>query len=398
MLNIAIVGHVDHGKSTLIGRILYDTNSLPEGKIEEIEKVSKELGRKLEFAYIVDALEEERKNKMTIDTTQIFFRHNEKEYAIIDAPGHKEFIKNMVTGVSHADAAVLIVDVEECVKDQTKRHAYLVKLLGIPELIVVINKMDRINYNGESFEKVKNEVVRFLNEISLKSRHVIPISAYNGDNVVKKSEKMKWYDGPTLLQVIENLEKTKEKFPHLRLPIQDSYEKNGKTIYIGNILSGELKKGDEVIAQPENITVKIEKILIGDKEVEAANNPLAVGIITNSRLNRGDVLVKGKQPIITKELEVLVFCLIENIEEGTEYKLRCVTQEVDAKVEKIIEKIDIESLEKETDVKQLKETEIGKIKLSLEKPIGMEKFNELKEMGRFVLLKDGKIIAGGILP
>lgn len=395
MFNVAFVGHVDHGKSTLIGRLLYDTNSLPEGKLEEIERVCKELGSKLEFAYICDALEEERKNQMTIETSQTFFKSKKREYAIIDAPGHKEFLKNMVTGVSQADAAILIVDVKEGIMEQTKRHAYLLKLLGISNIIVVVNKMDLVDYKKEYFEKVKQGILNYLEEIGIFPRNLIPISAYEGDNVVKKSKRMNWYRGLTFIEALDSLEKKEELFD-LRLPIQDVYLENGKPIYVGNILSGEIRKGEIVKCYPGGEEIKIKKILDGEREIELAKAPKAVGLLASKELRRGFVLTKNSEPIVTKEISALVFCLIENIEEKRKYTLRCSTQEVECKIEKILEKIDVETLEKER-ARRLKEAEIGKLEISLKKPIVVERFKNLKELGRFVLLKNGKIIGGGII-
>ena len=394
MFNIAFVGHIDHGKSTLIGRLLYDTNSLPEGKLEEIKRTCEELGKKLEFAYICDALEEERKNQMTIETAQTFFK-SKREYAIIDAPGHKEFIKNMATGVSQADAAILIVDVKEGVKEQTKRHAYLLKLLGISDVVIVVNKMDLVNYKKENFEKVKEEILAYLEKIGISPSYIIPISAYEGDNVVKKSEKMSWYKGLTFIEALDSLEKKRGIFD-LRLPIQDVYLENGKTIYVGNVLSGEIKKGEIVKCYPNKEEIKIEKILDGENEVECVSAPKAVGLITDKKLERGFILAKNSEPIITKEISPLVFCLVESIEKGMEYFLRCSTQEIKCKIEEVLEKIDVETLERKK-AKELKETEIGRLRIRLEKPIVVEKFNKLKELGRFVILKEGKIIGGGII-
>ena len=396
MINIAMVGHVDHGKSTLIGRLLYDTNSLPKGKIEEIERTCKELGRKLEFAYVCDALEEERKNQMTIETSQTFFSTKKREYAIIDAPGHKEFLKNMVTGASQADAAILIVDAKEGVREQTKRHAYILKLLGIPQVIVVINKMDLIDYRKEGFQKLKENVTSFLEKTGIKPLHIIPISAYNGDNVVNKSERMKWYNGPTVVEALDMLKEEKHFFD-FRFAVQDEYFVEGREIYVGNILSGFVKKGEIVKYYPGGKNVKIEKILSFKEELETAEAPRAIGLLTDKELKRGVILAKNSSPIVTRKLSPLVFCLIENLKEGEEYTLRCATQEANFKIDKILEKIDVETLEKITNVKELRETEIGKLEISLEKPVAVEKFNTLKELGRFVILQEGRIIAGGIV-
>ena len=189
-LRFVIVGHVDHGKSTLIGRLLYDTDSLPPDKIEEIKKVSVGSGKQTEFAYLLDHLEEERKQGITIDTTQIFFKSSKRHYVIIDAPGHVEFVKNMITGASQAEAAVLIIDVSEGVKEQTRRHSYMLSLLGMNNAVVVLNKMDLAGFSQERFEAVKKEAAGWLSSINITAELFIPISAINGDNVAKRSEKM----------------------------------------------------------------------------------------------------------------------------------------------------------------------------------------------------------------
>ncbi|MBW3019064.1 GTP-binding protein, partial [Candidatus Woesearchaeota archaeon] len=197
-LKFVIVGHVDHGKSTLIGRLLYDTNSLPEGKMEEIKKMSEEKGKEAEFAFVLDALEEEMEQGITIDTTQIWFKTPKRQYVIIDAPGHKEFLKNMITGASQGEAAILIVDAEEGVKENTKRHAYILSMLGIKQVVVVMNKMDLVGYKEERYNEVKTELEKFLGQLGVKPLYYIPLSAKQGDNVAKKSENMPWYTGMTV--------------------------------------------------------------------------------------------------------------------------------------------------------------------------------------------------------
>src|SRR3989344_6036232 len=213
-MKIVLVGHVDHGKSTLIGRLLYDTESLPEGKIEEIKAVCESLGKKFEVGYILDSLEEERDQNVTIDTTQIFFKTNKRNYTIIDAPGHVEFIKNMITGASQAEAATLIVDAEEGVQEPTRRHAYILNMLGLKQIIVVINKMDLIKYEEKEFNNVKDKLTEFLSNINVKPSIIIPISAKEGDNITKKSENMQWYKEKT---VLESLDTFKNKI-YRRIP------------------------------------------------------------------------------------------------------------------------------------------------------------------------------------
>lgn len=234
-MNIVIVGHTDHGKSTIIGRLLYDSGSIPEQKLDEISKTCELLGRNLEFAYITDALEEERVGQLTIDTTQTFFRGKNRDYAIIDVPGHKEFLKNMVTGASLADAAILIMDGKEGIKEQTKRHAYVLTLLGIRQLIVAINKMDTIDYDELEFRGQEAQLLRYLDLIGLRPTAIVPISAYGGDNVVWRSNRMSWYGGQTILESLNSL-KEESMMYDFRMPIQDEYKVEGKDVYVGNIL------------------------------------------------------------------------------------------------------------------------------------------------------------------
>jgi sulfate adenylyltransferase large subunit len=395
MFNIVIVGHVDHGKSTLIGRIVYDTGSLPKEKLEEIKRTCEALGKKLEFAYIVDALEEERKQEMTIDTTQTFFKTPRRSYCIIDAPGHKEFLKNMITGASQADAAILTVDVSEGVKEQTKRHAYLLKLLGIPQIIVAINKMDLVNYNENKFEEVKKDVINYLNKIGIEPSYIIPISAYKGDNVANKSKNTKWYKGLTVLEALDSLEIIFRDY-NFRLPVQDVYEIKGEKIYVGNILAGSVRKNDIIKIFPEEKEVKVNKIITFEGELEEAKKPKAVGIVIDGEAKRGEVFCKGKNPLVVREIVANVFCITNTLEVGENYVFRCTTQEIPCELNKIEEIIDTTTLKKSKD-NVLKESEIGKIKLNFSKPVVVERFKNLPELGRFVLEEDGRIIAGGII-
>lgn len=394
-MNIVIVGHVDHGKSTLIGRLLYDTDSLPEQKIEEIKETCKNLGRKLEFAYILDALEEERKNEMTIDTTQTFFKSRKRDYIIIDAPGHKEFLKNMITGASQADASVLIIDAKEGIKEQTKRHAYLLKLLGIEQVIIAISKMDLVGYNKKIFEKIRDEMLDYLSNIEIKPNFVIPVSAYEGDNVVNNSENMKWYKGLTVLKALDSF-KIAFKDYDFRFPIQDVYNIEDEKVCVGNIISGEIKKDEKIKIFPEGKEAKIKKIIVLEKELKKAGKPKAIGIVLDDKVERGEIICKGKKPILTKEIETNIFCMIEKLEIGERYTFRCATQEISCKIDDIKEVINVLTLNRERE-NTLKETEIGKVRLILDKIAVIEKFNTLSNLGRFVLEKNGEIIAGGII-
>ncbi len=252
-LRVVFVGHVDHGKSTLIGRILHDTGSLPEGKIEQIKKACAAEGMGFEFAFLLDALLEEQKQNVTIDTTEIPFRTPRRQYAIIDAPGHKEFLKNMITGASRADAAILVISADEGVREQSRRHAYLLSMLGIKHLIVVVNKMDLVDYSEKRFREIEQEYRKFLRELGLEARTFIPASAREGENVAQASAKMKWYGAASVLEALDSLgPQERDVDLPLRFCVQDVYRFDGRRIIAGRIETGTLRAGDQLVFSPAN--------------------------------------------------------------------------------------------------------------------------------------------------
>ena len=252
-IKVVIVGHVDHGKSTLIGRLIHDLNQIPEGKLEELTKISSRRGMDFEWAFLLDALQTERNQGITIDTTQIFFKTKKRNYILIDAPGHQEFLRNMITGASSAEIAILIIDAVEGIKEQTKKHAYLLKLLGIKEIIVLINKMDAKNYERRFFQEIKKELDNFLKILNLKKINTIPISAKEGENINNKSQKMKWFHELNLVDTLDNIDIVTDKsIVPLRIPVQDIYKFNEKRIIVGKIETGRLSVGDEILVSPSN--------------------------------------------------------------------------------------------------------------------------------------------------
>ena len=252
-LRVVFVGHVDHGKSTLIGRILQDTDSLPEGKIDMVKKTCAAEGMEFEYAFLLDALIEEQKQNVTIDTTEIPFRTSRRQYAIIDAPGHKEFLKNMITGASRADAAVLVIAANEGVREQSRRHAYLLSLLGIKQIVVVVNKLDLVDFSEERFKKIDTEYRKFLADLGLEARAVIPASAKQGENVARTSMKMKWYCGASVLEGLDVLQPQKPDVDlPLRICVQDVYRFDGRRIIAGRIETGTLRAGDQLVFSPAN--------------------------------------------------------------------------------------------------------------------------------------------------
>lgn len=403
ILSFVIVGHVDHGKSTLIGRLLYDTGSLAFDKIEEIQQASARHGKQTEFAYLLDHFEEERKQGITIDTTQVFFKTSKRCYTIIDAPGHVEFVKNMITGASHAEAAVLIVDVSEGIKEQTKRHSYILSLLGLNQVIVVLNKMDLVDFSAEHFETVKQDVQKWLRAVDIAPLVCVPISAIRGDNIAAKSENMDWYAGPTFLEsldALQNMLPTEDK--PLLLPIQDVYKIQDKRISVGRVESGIIKKGAEVKVLPGGHVTRILSIEKFLKDTDTAIAGECIGLTTADPvfLERGNVLcLPGTEPILTDKISANIFWMTQqDFDIDQKLTIRCATQEMSCKVVSINKRIDSSTLEVlDTDCKMLKNLEVAEITIGTEKPIAVKNFNDVQELGRFVLVQDQNICASGII-
>ena len=403
ILSFVIVGHVDHGKSTLIGRLLYDTGSLAFDKIEEIQQASARHGKQTEFAYLLDHFEEERKQGITIDTTQVFFKTRKRCYTIIDAPGHVEFIKNMITGASHAEAAVLIVDVSEGIKEQTKRHSYILSMLGLNQVIVVLNKMDLVDFSAEHFEAVKQNLQKWLRAVDIAPLVCVPISAIRGDNIAVKSENMDWYAGPTFLESLDALQNTPsaEDKP-LLLPIQDVYKIQDKRISVGRVESGIIKKGAEVKVLPGG---HVTSVLSIEKFLEDTDTAIAgecIGLTTADPvfIERGNVLcLPGTEPILTDKIAANMFWMSrKDFTTNQKLTIRCATQEMSCKVVCINKRIDSSTLEVlDTDCKMLKNLEVAEITIETEKPIAVKNFNDVQELGRFVLVQDQNICASGII-
>jgi len=402
-LNFVIVGHVDHGKSTLIGRLLYDTDSLAPDKIEEIRKASADRGRETEFAYLLDHLEEERKQGVTIDTTQVFFKTNKRHYVIIDAPGHVEFVKNMITGASQAEAAVLIVDVAEGVREQTKRHSYMLSLLGLQQIVVVLNKMDLAEFSQERFKAVKKDVDEWLKSINLKPLLYVPIAAISGDNIAVRSEKMTWYEGPTFLESLDSLQNLQPpENKAVILPVQDVYKVDGKRITAGRVEAGVLKTQQPVKILPSGQTTRIKSIEKFPSQVDAATAGESIGIVTEEPLflNRGDVLCEpGAEPRLTDTFDATIFWMSKKpFNRKNKIMIRCATQQATAKVESINKRIDSASLEIiEQGADSLRNLEVGEVTIKTKNPIAIKSFNDVKELGRFVFVEGDNICAGGII-
>src|SRR3989338_7768141 len=299
-MNVVIVGHVDHGKSTLIGRLLADTGSLPEGKVGAVKENCKRNAKPFEYAFLLDALKDEQSQGITIDTARCFFKSGKRDYIIIDAPGHIEFLKNMITGAARAQAAILVIDAHEGIKENSKRHGYMMSFLGIENVTVCVNKMDLVDYNEKTFSKIQTEYSAFLNEINLKPDNFIPISAREGDNITNASQRMPWYKGMSVLEALDGFKKAAPNYARaFRLPVQDIYkftaQGDSRRIVAGRVESGTVHVGDEVIFFPSNKTSRISGIegFNVKKQTQAfAGQSIGLSLDTQIYIRPGEIMCK----------------------------------------------------------------------------------------------------------
>lgn len=404
-LKVVFVGHVDHGKSTLIGRIFYDTKSLPDGKVEQIQAACREEGMEFEYAFLLDALLEEQEQNITIDTTQIQFKTEKRPYVIIDAPGHKEFLKNMITGAASADAAVLLIAANEGVREQSRRHGYLLSLLGIRQVVVAVNKMDLVNYSEETFHSVVAEYRAFLQQIGLEARTFVPISARNGANVAHRDvHLMPWYSGATVLEMLDLFEQPKPltELP-LRFPIQDVYRFDERRIIAGRIEAGTLKVGDTLVFSPHNKTSVVASIEGWQSApMQSASAGDAVGITLTEQIfvERGHVAShEAEPPIESNRFKARLFWMGKrNLNLGERYQLKLTTQDLDAEIVHIDRIIDASTLEVITEPRNyIARNDVAEVTIETRGALVMDNHDRNAIMGRFVVVDNRQVAGGGII-
>lgn len=396
-VNVVIVGHVDHGKSTLIGRLLYDSKALPDDRLAEIQKLLEEYKKRFEFAYFLDSFEEEFKEERTIDTTRVLFKGRDSYYTIVDVPGHKEFIKNMLTGACHAQVAILVVSAPDGVQEQTRRHAFLLHMLGIKQLVVAVNKMDLVDYDEDVFYEARGATSRLLDSLGYSQVEFVPVSAIEGDNVYQSSPRITWYRGSTLIQVLDNIAPDVASVKPLRFTVQDVYMVDSEKLVVGRVESGTLKKGEELVFQPSGIRGRIEKIRVYPWEVAEAGSGGSVGIVIGSDVGRGNVGGHpDTAPSATARFRGEVVILEGIMKRGDLLEMKCGTSRVKCRVSEIQERISSETGEvMERNPDEIGEHEAATVVFHTE-PIVVEEFSHLPELGRYILVKDNKNIGAGI--
>jgi len=405
-LKIVIVGHVDHGKSTFVGRLFHDTGSLPEGKLEQLQKVSERRGVPFEWANLMDALQSERDQNITIDTAQIWFHTKTRQYVIIDAPGHKEFLKNMITGAANAEAALLLIDAHEGVQENSRRHGYLLNLLGIRQIAVLVNKMDLENYHESRFNQIESEYRAWLRTVGLQPKVFIPIAAKHGDNIASRSPNTPWWRGPTVLETLDDFKVAElPKNQPLRFPIQDVYRFDERRILAGRVEAGSIKVGDKLVFSPTNKTSTVKSIERWNAlPARHASAGESIGITLTEQIfvARGAVAaLESAPPFELSSFKARLFWMgRQPFTKGKTYRLKLATQEVECIIESIDKVIDASTLEtvsRKPNEMFIGRHEVGELTIHTRRPIAFDIHSDIVPTGRFVIVDGFDVSGGGII-
>jgi len=406
-MNIVVVGHVDHGKSTLVGRLLADTDSLPQGKLDQVKADCKRNAKPFEYAFLLDALKDERSQGITIDTARCFFKSKKRQYIIIDAPGHIEFLKNMVSGAARAEAALLLIDANEGIKENSKRHGYLLSMLGIKQITVCVNKMDLVDYSQKVFDQIEKDYRAFLKQIGVTPEQFIPIAAFHGENMVSKSPKMKWYKGPSILEMLDQFKKSAPPENQVfRMPVQSVYkfteDGDDRRIIAGRVETGKISVGDEVIFLPSNKRCKIKTIegfnLPAQKTI-AVGSSTGVTLTEELYLHRGDIMCKVGEtlPQVSSLLQVKLFWMSKRpLVMNKEYKLKIGTAKISAYVKKINHVLDASNLNSAKKT-QVDRHDVAELVFETKVPAAFDLTGDIEATGRFVVVDEYDISGGGII-
>ncbi|MFK8102536.1 MAG: sulfate adenylyltransferase subunit CysN [Saprospiraceae bacterium] len=400
LLRFTTAGSVDDGKSTLIGRLLYDSKSVYQDQLEAVEASSLRRGEsEMNLALLTDGLKAEREQGITIDVAYRYFSTPKRKFIIADTPGHIQYTRNMVTGASTANAALVLVDARNGVVEQTRRHATIASLLQIPHLVVCVNKMDLVDYSQEAYEKVKSDFEKFAAKLDVKDVHFIPISALNGDNVVHRSENTRWYEGPTLMYYLENVHIASDhNFIDVRFPVQYVIRPNTDEFhdyrgYAGRVAGGIMKKGDKVVILPSGFTSKIAKIDTIDGEVPEAFPPQSVTVLLEDDVDvsRGDMLVReNNQPRVEQDIELMICWFIDRpLQLKGKYTVRHTTQEARCIIKDIRYRLNVNTLHRDIENKEIKMNDIARVVIRTTKPLFVDAYRKNRITGSIILVDEG---------
>ncbi len=400
LLRFTTAGSVDDGKSTLIGRLLYDSKSIYQDQLEAVEASSLRRGEsEINLALLTDGLKSEREQGITIDVAYRYFSTPKRKFIIADTPGHIQYTRNMVTGASTANVALVLVDARNGVVEQTKRHAIIASLLQIPHVVVCINKMDLVDYSEEVYENIKEEFESFASKLNVKDVHFIPMSALNGDNVVDRSENMSWFGGSTLMYYLENVHiGSDHNIIDCRLPVQyvirpntdDYHDYRG---YAGRIAGGSFKKGDEVMVLPSGFTSKISKIDTYDGELNEAYPPMSVTLLLDDDIDisRGDMIVRvNNKPEVTQDIDVMVCWFNDKpLQLNGKYAIMHTTQDARCVIRDVRYKMNINTLHRDLEDKEIKMNDIARISIRTTKPLFVDSYRKNRITGSVVFVDEG---------
>lgn len=407
-IKLVIAGHVDHGKSTIIGRLLADTNSLPEGKLESVKENCRRNSKPFEYAFLLDAFKDEQAQGITIDVARCFFNTKKRNYLIIDAPGHIEFLKNMITGASWAEAALMVIDAFEGVQENSRRHGYMLSFLGIRQIYVLVNKMDLVDYDQNVYNEISKEYKEFLAKLDITPLGFIPVSGMMGDNIASHSKRMSWYNGPIVLEQLDQFEP--EKLPEdkpLRIPVQDVYkftsDGDSRRIIAGRIESGKITVGNEVVFYPsgKTSTVKTIESFNSKPSVTTSSAGWSVGFTTAEQIfvKRGEIafLKNEQKPKATSLLKTRLFWLGKQpFVKDKKYLFKLGTAKVEMKLETVERVLDASTL-KTKQSNEVRRNDIAECILRLDKITAFDVAEEMPETGRFVIVDDYEISGGGVV-
>jgi sulfate adenylyltransferase subunit 1 len=410
LLRFTTAGSVDDGKSTLIGRLLFDSKSIFEDQLDHVASSSKKRGvEHTDLALLTDGLKDEREQGITIDVAYRYFATPKRKFIIADTPGHIQYTRNMVTGASTANLALILIDARKGIVEQTCRHSFIASLLQIPHIVVCVNKMDLVDHSEEAFEKIKSDYQDFAAKLEVKDIRFIPISALNGDNVVNKSENMTWYQGSTLLNTLETIHIASD-YNHIdgRFPVQTVLRPKSDKYhdyrgYAGRIAGGIFKKGDDVTVLPSGFTSKVKQIHLMEEEIEEAFAPMSVAMTLEDDidLGRGDMIVKtGNQPNVSQDIDVMLcWFSSEGPQVRSRYTVMHASNEVKAMVKDIHYKLDINTLHREEEFERISLNDIIKVSLRTTKPLMNDSYRKNRSTGALILVDEStnETVAAGMI-